>query len=113
MLTRHIDCVGGGGDDNHPAVSLSLPVTDEILLVEETAIGAEEGILDERALQATSADVERLKKTTSSSQKINFHGISVCGEPDTRPQDQHNSRPRLDRRRGTRSLVPIWGEIVG
>ena len=87
----------------------SSPVTYKVLLVEETAIGAEEGILDQRALQATSANVERLKKATYNSQKINFHGISVCGEPDTRPQDQHNSRPRLDRRRETRSLAPIWG----
>ena len=50
----------------------SSPVTYKVLLVEETAIGAEEGILDERALQSTSADVERLERRYSSSQKINF-----------------------------------------
>ena len=50
----------------------SSPVTYKVLLVEETAIGAEEGILDERALQSTSADVERLERRYSSSQKMNF-----------------------------------------
>ena len=40
---------------------VSLPVTDEILLVEKAAVGAEEGKLDEGAFKASSTDVENLR----------------------------------------------------
>ena len=54
LVVEPVEVLGGGAVDVEP------PVTDEVLLLEEGAVGAEEGVLGQAAAPVPGADVEGL-----------------------------------------------------
>ena len=54
LIVQRPEVLGGG------AVNVEPPVADEVLLLEERAVGAEEGVLGEAGVAVIGADVESL-----------------------------------------------------
>ena len=54
LIIEAVEVLGGG------AVEVEPPVADEVVLVEESTVGAEEAVLGQTASSVSSADVESL-----------------------------------------------------
>ena len=73
LIVQRPEVLGGG------AVHVEPPVADEVLLLEECAVGAEEGVLGEAGVAVVGADVESLALGLWVAIVTSVH-LSVAGE---------------------------------